>query len=160
MSKRGRCTKTYRHSLFRGRIVTPFALAYRPSDYPYFPSVCPDWDNEARVENLVLSLHGSTPRKYGNWLHAASQQALGAASQDERIVFVNAWNEWAEGAYLEPDRHYGFAYLAETRRVFEALKHDRGDYIETGERNSVVVPRSYHYARNLLFALRRRLRSQ
>ena len=48
------------------------------------------------------------------------------APQDERIVFLNAWNEWAEGAVLEPDRHYGHAWLAETRRAVEAVAADPG----------------------------------
>ena len=98
------------------------ALAYRPTAFEYFPAVCPSWDNEARKPKRSISFYGSTPHKYGRWLYAASEQALSASSLEKRIVFINAWNEWAEGAYLEPDRHFGFAYLAETRRVLNRLK--------------------------------------
>ncbi len=97
------------------------AVAHRPTDFPYFPGVCPSWDNTARRPLHGFSFYGSTPAKYGRWLQAATEQALAASNADERIVFINAWNEWAEGAYLEPDRHHGFAYLAETRRIFDRV---------------------------------------
>lgn len=111
---------------FRGFVLSfeAFVAAYvtnRPKDYRLFPGVCPSWDNEARKPGRGYTFYGANPAAYGRWLRSAAEHALQAPSVDERIVFVNAWNEWAEGAYLEPDRHYGFAYLAETRRVVDGL---------------------------------------
>ena len=63
----------------------------------------------------------STPAKYGRWLTHACQRALGEFKPAEQLVFINAWNEWGEGAYLEPDRHFGFAYLQETAAVLSRL---------------------------------------
>jgi hypothetical protein len=99
------------------------AISLTADGYLLMPGVCPQWDNEARRPNRGLCLAGSTPAKYGGWLCAAAQRALSAPGADERIIFINAWNEWAEGAYLEPDRHFGFAYLAETARTLAALAH-------------------------------------
>ena len=101
--------------------VAADALAQQSDDYLLFPAVVPNWDNEARKPGKGYSLFGSTPAAYGAWLEAACLQAMAREKADERIVFVNAWNEWAEGAYLEPDRHFGFAYLNETRRVIDRL---------------------------------------
>lgn len=103
------------------RKVAEDALAQRGDGYLLFPGVMPAWDNEARKPGRGSTVFGSTPGRYGQWLYDACLQAQDSARPDERIVFINAWNEWAEGAYLEPDRHYGFAYLAETRRVIDAL---------------------------------------
>jgi lipopolysaccharide biosynthesis protein len=146
------------------------ALANRPTAFRYFPAVCPSWDNEARRPKRGFSVYGSTPQKYGDWLHAASEQALSASSPDERIVFINAWNEWAEGAYLEPDRHYGFAYLAETRRVLEQFRQDgaRRQSIATNselrsacDRNKFVTePLFRNQIRSFGLGLRRRLRDK
>jgi len=99
------------------------AMANRPEGYRLLPGVCPSWDNEARKPGRADVFFGATPAKYGHWLRAA-MRATQAAPEAERIVFVNAWNEWAEGAVLEPDRHYGHAWLAETRRALDAVAAD------------------------------------
>jgi lipopolysaccharide biosynthesis protein len=112
---------------YQGNIVDYEALAtatiesYR-TDVKLFPGVCPSWDNEARQPGNGFCFTGSTPAKYGRWLKAACDAALTYRQPTERYVFINAWNEWAEGAYLEPDRHFGFAYLAETARVLKGLR--------------------------------------
>lgn len=96
-------------------------LRNRGEGFRLFPGVCPQWDNEARRPGRGNSFVGSTPPKYGAWLEAACRQAMEAEVPDERLVFINAWNEWAEGAHLEPDRHHGYAYLGETARVLSRL---------------------------------------
>ena len=86
-------------------------------DYPLIKTAVPSWDNDARRQGGGLLLHGSTPALYQDWLE---RLVLGASDQPffgEPIVCVNAWNEWAEGAYLEPDLHFGAAYLNATGRA-------------------------------------------
>jgi lipopolysaccharide biosynthesis protein len=101
-------------------VMAAASLSNRPQEFKLFPGVCPNWDNEARRPNRGRCFHGSSPEKYGGWLAGACSNAL-HMERDERIVFINAWNEWAEGAYLEPDRHFGYAYLAKTASVLNHL---------------------------------------
>jgi lipopolysaccharide biosynthesis protein len=112
---------------FRGRVRSYSAMAETTMTFPntdaykVFHGVCPGWDNEARRPGRGSTFIGSSPQTYGLWLDDACRKALRASDPEERIVFVNAWNEWAEGAHLEPDRHYGYAYLRETARVVASL---------------------------------------
>ena len=111
---------------FEGHAASYLDLAERTlengsANFRLFPGVCPRWDNEARRPGRGFGFYGSTPARYGKWLKAAMQYAA-RAPQGEQIVFINAWNEWAEGAYLEPDQHFGYSYLKETRRVLDAVE--------------------------------------
>jgi hypothetical protein len=112
------------------------AAAYlnRPSvDWQRYPCVASAWDNTPRRQTgEALILHNSTPEAYGWWLaEAATRQHQAAGSNG--IVFVNAWNEWAEGAHLEPDVFWGRAYLETTRDVMRDLFGDSRVVPEEGE---------------------------
>lgn len=104
--------------------VARSALDGRSSEYRQYPGVCPDWDNSARRGPRASLLHGSTPERFGAWIEAAARQVMNVPEPEERIVFINAWNEWAEGAYLEPDQHYGCAYLAATLAALNRIADD------------------------------------
>lgn len=86
-------------------------------DYPLFKGVTPRWDNEARKPGRGYTFAHSSPSEYQRWLESAGEFALAKPVRGESVVFINAWNEWAEGAHLEPDRHYGYALLQATRNV-------------------------------------------
>lgn len=92
----------------------------QPVRYTRFDTVCPAWDNTARVGQRAVVLHGSTPEAYQQWLETAIRRAA-SRPRDQRIVFLNAWNEWAEGCQLEPDRRHGRVYLEATRRALAAF---------------------------------------
>ncbi|TCP69308.1 glycosyltransferase WbsX family protein [Baia soyae] len=77
-----------------------------------------DWDNSARVGERAsaFTISDSTPEKFGNHM---AEQLERAEQMRSPFVFVNAWNEWAEGTYLEPDKKHGLRYLEELKRAVE-----------------------------------------
>ncbi len=86
-------------------------------DYPLYPGVNPGWDNEARRSGRGRVYLHASPRGYRDWLRRTVHERLASAPQDQRLVFINAWNEWAEGAVLEPDARLGHAWLQATRQA-------------------------------------------
>ena len=81
------------------------------TEHPLIKTVFPSWDNEARKKGKGTTFINSTPQLFKKWLNHASSYAINNPIEDQSFVFINAWNEWAEGAYLEPDQHNGYAYL-------------------------------------------------
>ena len=93
---------------------------YPQPDYRLIRSVCPAWDNSARRKKGGAIFLNNTPEEYGTWLGNAITRTLAdAPTPDERIIFCNAWNEWAEGAHLEPDTRFGYAWLETTRDALD-----------------------------------------
>lgn len=88
-------------------------------NFTWFRGVMPSWDNTARRQDAAHIFLNSSPKIYQLWLDFLIKWTLRERTGDERIIFINAWNEWAEGNHLEPDQEFGRAYLDATRAVYE-----------------------------------------
>ncbi len=83
-----------------------------------YPGITPMWDNSARRRENPFILHNSTPEKYKIWLSHIKEN-YPWNSVPEHFLFINAWNEWAEGNHLEPCQEWGTAYLEVTKEVLK-----------------------------------------
>ena len=88
------------------------------TDVPVFRGCFPRWDNTSRKAYSNASVYLQSPELYREWLSGLLEWEREHNAPDEQLVFVNAWNEWAEGAHLEPDSRYGYAYLEATKEAF------------------------------------------
>jgi hypothetical protein len=107
------------HDVYDYASVLERMLQKEPPGYTRFPCVMPSWDNAARRRSGATILHGSTPQLYQQWLTSVLRTAEHVRGTDG-IVFINAWNEWAEGNHLEPCQRWGRAYLEATREALAA----------------------------------------
>ena len=106
-------------AVFDYREIVRNDLANPSPPYTRFRGIMPGWDNTARTKARANIFHHVDPEVYRTWLTGVIEQTCERYLGDERLVFVNAWNEWGEGAYLEPDHRYGHAYLRATRSALE-----------------------------------------
>ncbi len=90
--------------------IMPILLRNNVVDWPDYPLVLPNWDNTPRSGMRGLVFHNSTPELFRKHLNDALSR-VEDRKHEEKIVFVKAWNEWAEGNHLEPDQKWGRAYL-------------------------------------------------
>ncbi|MFG1417584.1 glycoside hydrolase family 99-like domain-containing protein [Xanthobacter sp. V0B-10] len=90
----------------------------RPTpSHPRFRTAMPSWDNTARKGTAGNVFAGATPALFETWMRHLVADACKQLPEDRRFVFVNAWNEWAEGTHLEPDREHGHANLRAVRNA-------------------------------------------
>ncbi len=79
------------------------------------PCVFVGWDNSPRRGENGIILVNQSPAVFETMLRRAVK-SVAHKPQTERLVFLNAWNEWAEGNHLEPDLRYGHAFLEVVKR--------------------------------------------
>ncbi len=84
-----------------------------------FKGIFPNWDNTPRRCFQGPNILQIEPEDYKYWLKDIIKWTTENKTPEEQFVFINAWNEWAEGAHLEPDQKYGYAYLNATKQALE-----------------------------------------
>ena len=114
-------------------------LAKPAPDYPLQPAVNCGWDNAPRRPGRGRTLLHASPRGYRDWLRATIEDRLPdlRAQGASDLVFINAWNEWGEGAVLEPDARLDHAWLAATRGALSPLPRK-------GDHDACVVIHAWH----------------
>ncbi|MFZ3221863.1 MAG: glycoside hydrolase family 99-like domain-containing protein, partial [Rugosibacter sp.] len=121
-------------TVYDWRVFVERSEHYKQQPYTLFRSVCPSWDNTARRKNRGTVFLNSSPSLYQRWLENAIRDTQANRSDpDEHLIFVNAWNEWAEGAHLEPDARYGYAWLQATRNALSS------EYFVPDTRRKIVL---------------------
>lgn len=93
--------------------VWKLIVSRRYTKHNIIPGAFVDWDNTARRGSEGMLFKGSTPQKFGRYLSKLIRRVKKESSAD--FLFITAWNEWAEGSYLEPDEKHQYGYLEATR---------------------------------------------
>ena len=99
--------------------ILPILLRSNRTEWRDYPLVLPNWDNTPRTGMRGLVFHDATPEKFRGLLREAIARVVDHPA-DERIVFLKAWNEWAEGNHVEPDQKWGRAWLEVIREELQA----------------------------------------
>lgn len=108
-------------------------------EYKKFKAVFPAWDNTARrLSNGQVYL--SSPELYERWLKESLIYTKNNFDEKEQFVFINAWNEWAEGAHLEPDQTYGYSYLESTLNAIKYTRNIDMNILEDNFKVSIIMP--------------------
>lgn len=111
-----RTNPDFEGNVFDWSALVERSFAYQSKPYTLFRGLCPSWDNTARrgVKGTILAY--SSPERFTRWASNAVRDTKARFKDPtERLIFINAWNEWAEGAYLEPDQRHGYAWLESVR---------------------------------------------
>ena len=117
--------RALRYSWFSGLSMYDYDLVWkhvlkveRDGAMPSFPGAFVDWDNTARYVKRARIFRGASPERFEHWFRQLVQ-ITARRPEPEQTIFINAWNEWAEGAYLEPDERHGHAYLEALKRCMD-----------------------------------------
>jgi len=126
--------------VFDGRFFVEESRRYPTPDRMLFRGVCPDWDNTPRRGKEAYVLWHTSPVGFQTWLRNALVETEDRLPEEQRLVFINAWNEWGESCYLEPDERHGYAYLEAVRVAsVRAAVRPRSVATSAGPRVAAIV---------------------
>lgn len=99
--------------------------------FTHFRSLVPVWDNTARYGSSAYLLNNFNPQTMQTWMERLIFETEESLPPDRQFIIANAWNEWAEGAHLEPDTRFGYAYLNVIGRALSGLSFNETCHLDT-----------------------------
>ncbi|WP_316796711.1 glycoside hydrolase family 99-like domain-containing protein [Pedobacter agri] len=109
-----------KNQIIEYRSFVEHQLNLNPVTWKNFKGITPMWDNSARRKlGSAFILANSTPSIYQFWLEELIK-LLKNSDDNDAFIFINAWNEWAEGNHLEPCSKWGLAYLEATKKALDS----------------------------------------
>lgn len=103
------------------KVANYYMINRKFPEYKRFKTVMARWDNTPRYGAKSVILYNESPEKYSEWLFDSLIKTAERYNPDEQFVFIHSWNEWAEGAFIEPDLRYGRKYLEATKRAIDSF---------------------------------------
>lgn len=90
-------------------------------NFKFYPGITPGWDNSCRrIGQHFMAFKNANPYKFEEWLKSIIEK-FNPYSPNENFIFINAWNEWAEGNHMEPDIKWGNKFLQATKNVISHI---------------------------------------
>lgn len=111
--------------------VNNIEASHRDEKIPLYHAAMMGWDNGARRDNGFSTFCRFNLKSFYNWVRAIKADALGKFKPEEAFIFINAWNEWCEGTYLEPDKKYGYANINTLSKAICDIPFDGGVKVVT-----------------------------
>lgn len=101
------------------RSVMAASINRTHDDFLFFHGTMPSWDDTARRQNDPNTFVNSSPQLFEYWLRRQAVKTLEDKQNEEKFLFINAWNQWAKGAHLEPCLKYGHEHLQAVKRAVQ-----------------------------------------
>lgn len=112
---------TFEGGIIDYRKILADAISRPVPDYKKYRGIIPSWDNTARRQNNPHTIINSDPEYYEYWLRKIVLQTDSVHQEDDKFIFINAWNEWGEGCHLEPCLKYERSFLEATLRAVNGV---------------------------------------
>lgn len=115
----------YKNSVFEyNDLIDTNKKTLRICNYKLFACCCPGWDNTPRRKKNRIIVKNNNPESFGSWFKFQTEYTIQKFDAEEQLIFINAWNEWAEGNHLEPCQKWGKAFLQQIKYVTDNLKQN------------------------------------
>jgi len=125
-------------------IINKRIQSEKRSKKPIYRCAMLGWDNAARRENEWTTFYAYSLKAFYKWVNLNITDAFKRLKINERLIFINAWNEWAEGTYLEPDKKYGYANINTLSKAICSLPFDNN--LKIIKENNIEIKRNLKIA--------------